>query len=179
MKTVKLLISIIIILLASAFTALQAISWKIKESYSVKWDGGSFRGLKATILFDELHPEKSEIFAIIDPRTVKTGNDQSTAHAKEALEADKYPVISFVSSSVKKIADAKYEATGNLTLKGVIKEIKLPFTFDSKKDHAEKFPFILKETFHGSFTIVPKDFNVTMPGTPPKITIELDIPVIK
>jgi polyisoprenoid-binding protein YceI len=177
MTGIKLLIGTTAILLASAFTIIKSVNWKVKDDYSVKFYAGTFGGLKATILFDEANPEKSTITASIDAGSVNTGNGVMNAHAKEkeALYTAKFPVITFVSTAIKKTSSG-YEATGNLTLKGITKEIKLPFNFNSKKT-SDKFPFVMKENFNGAFTIVTKDFNVTREGTPAQVRVELDIPV--
>jgi polyisoprenoid-binding protein YceI len=180
MNNIKLLIGTAAILLASAFTIIGSVNWKVKEDYSVKFSGGHvqglFKGLKATILFDEGNPEKSKVMAYIDTRTINTGNGEMNAHAKEALAVDKFPLITFESTAVTKISSG-YEAAGNLTMKGITKKVKIPFIFDSKKKASNQFPFVDKEVFSGVFTIVPKDFNVTRLGTPGEITIELTIPV--
>ena len=171
MKNIKLLLGATTILVASAFTVIESVNWKIKEDYSVKFDGGkvhgTMKGLTATISFDEASPEKSKITASIDAKTVNTGNGMMNKHAEseDALNTDKYPVITFTSKSVAKKGDA-YEATGDLTMKGVTKEVKLPFTFS-------------KDVFNGKFKIAPKEFNITRGGTPDALEIELNIPVTK
>ena len=181
MNKLKLLIASVIILLASSFTVLLTVNWKIKKEYSVKCsigkDGSTFTGLNAVILFDEENPERSKITASIDATTINTGNNEMNAHAKEALNTALFPVITFVSTSITKTISG-YEAIGNLTLKGITKTIKFPFYFDSKKTLA-LFPFIPKETFNGSFTIFPKDFSITRKGTPDQVTISITIPVTK
>ena len=177
MKTIKLLICATLILIASAFTVIKSVNWKVKDDYSVKWDGGVFRGLKAEIMFDEEHPEKSSITAFIDPRTVNTGNGLKNSHVKEALDADKFPIITFASKSIIKTTSG-YEATGNLTIKDIIKEVKLPFFFDSQKN-SDKFPFVYKETFCGKLTVVSKDFNLTRQGMPNTVIVEITVPVTK
>jgi len=171
-----------VIALLPAFTAITVMSWKVRSDYSVKTTIGSFKGLKANIQFDEEHPERSTIKAFIDAASVNTGNGMMDEHAREktALYTDLYRVISFVSTSVKRTGKTgQYEATGNLTIKGVTRQIKIPFVFDSKKDHNDLFPFTPKLTFRGSFGIVPKDYNITRPGTPEWLTVDLEIPVTK
>jgi polyisoprenoid-binding protein YceI len=181
MKNIKLLIGAATILSASAFTIINLINWKVKDDYSVKFSSGhlegNFKGLKTAILFDEANPEKSKITASIDATTIKTGSGEADGHVKEALSTDKFPVITFVSIAVSKTGSG-YEATGNLTLRGVTKIIKFPFFFDSKKT-SNRFPFVDKETFNGKITIAPKDFNVTRQGTPAEVYIDLTIPVAK
>lgn len=176
MKRIKFLTGALTILVTSAFVLYQSVDWKVKEGYSVKVFRNSqiqypivFKGLKADISFDKENPEKSKIHAVIDATTVDTGNESMTAHAKEpsVLDTDKFPVITFKSSSIKKNISG-YEITGNLTLKGITKEINFPFTFE-------------KDTFIGTFTIAAKDFNITREGAVPsgQIRIELTIPVTK
>ena len=179
MKKYVLFICTGIILVTSAFTLITSVSWKIKENYSVKYTAGGiegyFKGLKATIVFDEEHPEKSKITAFIDATSLDAGDALMTQHSKEALETNKFPVISFVSTSILKTPKG-YDAFGNLTLKGAMRKIVIPFIFNSKK-MSTKFPFVDKETFSGAFTISPKSFNITRSGTPEQVTIELTVPV--
>jgi len=171
---IKLLIGVSIILLASAFAAYKAVNWKVKEDYSVMvYKGGTkfitFRGLKADILFDEENPEKSKISASVDATSVSPGerNDalQNGAKKPETLDVEKFPVISFVSTAVTK-KDSGYVATGNLTLKGITKQIVLPFTFE-------------KEVFKGGFSINPEDFNITNANFQHQLNIVLIVPVTK
>ncbi len=176
--------------LGSAFTLFKLINWKVKDEYTVKYSwphpsnngeiisvGGSFRGLKAQILFDEDYPEKSKITASIDARTVNTGNGPLNANreANEALETDKFPKITFASTIIKKTING-YEATGNLTIKGVTKQITFPFKFDTK-DTPTSFPFFASQTFIGGFNIMPADFDIRAEGIPKTIRIDLTIPV--
>lgn len=171
MRNIKLLIGAATILLASAFTVIESVNWKIKEDYSVKFSGGkvngTMKGLTATIIFDEANPEKSKITASIDAKTVNTGNGVMNKHAEspEALDTGKFPVITFASTTISK-KDGGYEMVGNLTMKGITKEVKFPFTFSN-------------EVFSGKFSIVPKEFDITRGGTPESLEIELNIPVTK
>ena len=170
MKKLKLFICASIILLASAFAAYKSINWKVKDDYTIQvYKGGakciSFKGLKAVIAFDEEQPEKSKISATIDSNPIVEQNEALREGVKkpETLDVEKYPFISFESTSVIK-KDNGYEATGNLTLKGITKEIKLPFTF-------------VKEVFIGGFTIDAKDFNITNVNFQHQLQVVLNIPV--
>jgi len=128
MKKIHLTILIATVLAICSFAILESINWKVKEdSYSVTFDGGkvkgAMKGLKTTILFDETNPEKSKITATIDAKTLNTGNGMLNKHAmsETAIDAEKYPEITFVSESVSG-KSGSYTATGKLTLKGVTKE---------------------------------------------------------
>jgi len=176
MKKIHLTILIATVLAICSFAILESINWKVKEdSYSVTFDGGkvkgAMKGLKTTILFDETNPEKSKITATIDAKTLNTGNGMLNKHAmsETAIDAEKYPEITFVSESVSG-KSGSYTATGKLTLKGVTKEIKLPFTFENKGAEG---------LFKGTFTVVTKDFNITRAGSPESVVVILSIPVTK
>src|ERR1700743_1196514 len=115
----------------SAFIA--AANWKIKEPYEVKFSGGKihgeFKGLKADIKFDKDHPEEAKISASIEANRRSTGFFLKNNHAKDALDVEKYPTISFASTAVSKSAGG-YNAEGRLTMKGVTKPVTIHFTFD-------------------------------------------------
>lgn len=67
-----------------------------------------------------------------DINSINTGNEQRDGHLKSGdfFEAEKYPEIRFVSSSIKK-SDAKgdYIAEGELTIKDVTKTVAIPLEY--------------------------------------------------
>ncbi len=69
-RYLKLPIAAATALLVSSFTFVALVNWKVKEGYLVKVSGGhlegTLKGLSATILFDEAHPEISKITASLD-----------------------------------------------------------------------------------------------------------------
>src|ERR1700712_6028140 len=131
---------IIYLLLVISFLGLQAFivlsTWKVKtEAASVKFTSGkingSFKGLKADIVFDKEHPDQAKISATIETPSIATGFFLKNSHAKDALGTDKYPTIKFVSTSVAK-SEGAFLAKGNLTMKGVTRPATIHFTFDEK-----------------------------------------------
>ena len=104
-KTVKSFLVAALLLSFSAFIIVNAVNWKPTKEYSVKMDMGYFKGLDAMISFDEVNPEKSRIVASIDATSFTTSNSLMTSHAKEkeGLYTDMYRLITFVSTSVKRI----------------------------------------------------------------------------
>jgi polyisoprenoid-binding protein YceI len=67
-----------------------------------------------------------------------TGQEQRDAHLKNSdfFEIEKYPTISFVSSSFIKTDESQYILTGNLTMKGVTKEVSFDAEYGgTEKDH--------------------------------------------
>jgi polyisoprenoid-binding protein YceI len=154
----------------SAFIVLA--NWKVKEPYEVKFYGkihGEFKGLKANIQFDKDHPEDSKISASIEVSTIATGFFLKNDHVQNALDAEKYPTISFSSSSVSKSGSA-YDAVGKLTIKGVTKPATIHFTFEDKGSGG---------VFKGGFKIIPKEYSITHDGTPDELTISLTVPATR
>ena len=139
-------------IIVSAFTVHLSQNWTIADGYSVKFNGGDpsgeFGGLKGTLAFDPADLADSKFDATIDVATINTGNGMKNTHAKSAmwLDAEKYPVIHFTSSSITQTASG-YEAKGFLDFHGVQKEVTLPFTFSDN-------------IFKGSLTVNRMDFNI-------------------
>ena len=156
-----------------AFTLITT-NWNVKGDESViKFSSGkingSFKGLKADIVFDKAHPERAKISASIDAPSIATGFFLKNGHAKDALGVDKYPTIKFVSTSVSKNGSA-YLAKGNLTMKGVSSRVAIYFTFDDRGNQG---------VFKGHFIVIPKDFGINRSGTPRQVLVNLIVPVTK
>jgi len=145
-------VAALVIILASAFTFVQSQNWKVNDDYSVKFTSddpsGVFRGLKGTINFDEKDLANSKFEVTVDVATINTGNGMKNTHAKSAkwLDAEKFPVIKFTSSSITSTGSG-YQAKGTLEFHGVSKEITIPFTFQNN-------------VFSSSFEINRMDYNV-------------------
>lgn len=90
---------------------------------------GQFKDFTSTILFDEKDPSKSSFSGTIKTASLDTGNEKRDGHLKSAdfFDVEKYPEITFKSSKIEKSGDG-YVATGTLTIRGVSKQIRLPFT---------------------------------------------------
>lgn len=90
---------------------------------------GEFRTFQANIDGEDF--TNSTISANIDASSISTNNNDRDTHLKspDFFEVEKYPEITFVSTSLKKIDDNEYELVGNLTMKGTTKEIKLNTEF--------------------------------------------------
>lgn len=168
-------VMVAIVLGSSAFkVASNATLWKVNEdAYSVKFTSkkfdGAFKGLKSELLFDENNLAASKLTATIDVNTINTGNGMRNGHAKKGLDAKTFQTVKFESSSISKTASG-YEATGNLTIKDVTKQIKIPFTFNKTVDGG---------VFAGTFSVKPTDYNVKASGTPEVLDFQLNVPATK
>jgi polyisoprenoid-binding protein YceI len=90
---------------------------------------GEFRKFTAEVDGEDF--TKSRIRAVIDASSIFTNDDNRDAHLKGAdfFDAENHKELIFEGNSFKKISDEDYELKGNLTIKGVTKEIKLDVEF--------------------------------------------------
>ncbi|HUR59106.1 MAG TPA: YceI family protein [Opitutaceae bacterium] len=86
---------------------------------------GSFTKYTATILVDRENLEKSSAEATITVASVSTGQPKRDTHLQqpEFFDAAKFPTITFKSKAWKKTGENAYDVTGDLTIKGVTKEV--------------------------------------------------------
>ncbi len=184
MKKQSIIILAAAAIISSAFT--MAMIWKADEKAStVTWElpnnpghKGTFGNLSSTIDFDKAKLADSKITASIDVKTINGGDPKLNSHLLTAdfFDAEKYPKITFTSTSITANGDA-YVAKGNLKMKDSTKVIELPFTF--KEDGKEK------ATFSGTITMNAADYGVMKPTNDPakagrdKTIITIVVPVNK
>ncbi len=176
MAQVKFLAMIASIMLLSAFTINNSISWQIAEGYSIKFTGtdveGIFKTMSGDIQFDENNLDASKFSTSIDVASINTGSGMKNKHAagKKWFDAKTYPAITFNSSKFIE-TETGYEVTGMLEIHGTKKEVSIPFTFSDN-------------TFNGKFSVNRMDFGVgTMKGMSKKVSneikLEISVPVTK
>jgi K(+)-stimulated pyrophosphate-energized sodium pump len=104
---------------------------------------------------------KSSLFLALNVKTIASGNTRRDEHLKTAdfLSAEKFPQITFKSSSIDTLNNSlfKYKAVGDLTIKGVTKQVAIPFNFLGEAKR-EGEPSIY--TFEGEITINRVDYTV-------------------
>jgi polyisoprenoid-binding protein YceI len=83
---------------------------------------GGFTGVRGTVVYDPDDLSASSIDVTIDVNTLGTGDSTRDGHVKSAdfLDAEKYPSITFKSTSIAKAAD--HLVKGDLTIHGVTRE---------------------------------------------------------
>lgn len=90
---------------------------------------GRFTDYSATILYDEKDPAGASITAVIKTASINTDNEARDADLRSSnfFDVEKHPTMVFQSQRVEK-TDTGLRVTGTLTLRGVSREITLPFT---------------------------------------------------
>lgn len=113
---------------------------------------GTFHGLKGNIVFDPSKLSTAVFNVSVDVNTINTGIDMRDSHLKkeEYFYAEKYSNITFVSTGIK-AGDKDFIVSGQLTIKGISKNISFPFAAVSQDGGM---------LFTGNFSINRKDFDV-------------------
>jgi polyisoprenoid-binding protein YceI len=91
---------------------------------------GNFHTFDGTITIAE-NPLESSVTAQVDLNSISTRDEGRDAHLRSAdfFEVEKYPHLTFASTSV--IADGSdYKVTGDLSIKGVTKQVVLDLEFN-------------------------------------------------
>jgi polyisoprenoid-binding protein YceI len=124
---------------------------------------GSFKKFETSIEFNESANAPSSIKAIIQVETIDTGIEARDKHLRkeEYFNVDTYPIIAFVSTQILKTTSGSFIAEGKLTIKGITKEVKIPFTY-------------VDSIFQGTLSLNRRDYNVG--GS--SITMSDDVEVI-
>jgi polyisoprenoid-binding protein YceI len=169
MKSISL--SLIIIFLLNSFTANPIQNWSIGPNYSITFKGekvdGKFEKFKGSIIFNESDISNSRFEVSIDVNSINTGFGMKTAHAKSKdwFEGKTYPEITFKSTSITK-SEQGYQTTGLLKMKGVEKQILIPFVFEAN-------------TFKGKFKLNRLDYNIgTMKGMSKVVSNEIEVSIV-
>jgi polyisoprenoid-binding protein YceI len=116
--------------------------------------GGDFSGLSGSIKFDPVNLGSSEFDVSVDANSVDTDIESRDKDLRKAAFFDvaNYPKLTLKSTKITKTnKDGYYYLFGNLTIKGVTKEVKFPFTATAKDGGY---------LFEGSFKLNRRDFGV-------------------
>jgi polyisoprenoid-binding protein YceI len=102
------------------------IGFKVKHMMFTNVSG-KFNAFVATIENEDDNFETSKISFTAETASVDTNNTDRDGHLRSAefFEADVYPKLSFVSTSIQKKSGNDYEIHGDLTIKDVTKNIVL------------------------------------------------------
>ena len=153
----KLWVLVLALLFVPALCSAQ--TWKPSEyevSFKIKNAGltvtGRFTGLKTNLVFNPSDLAKSSLSASVDVTTIKTGINKRDEDLQEEqyFNSAKFKLIEIRSTKLYP-KDNKYAGLFNVTIKGVTKQVEIPFEFTRNGTDAE---------FKGSFDLNRRDFGV-------------------
>jgi cytochrome b561/polyisoprenoid-binding protein YceI len=135
------------------------LEWKVtrgKLDFATSWSGapvkGGFSGWDAEIIFSPERLAQSHISVRINILSVTTQEAQQTEAlpTSDWFDAEQFPTASFRSTSIKALGGNRYQAKGDLTLRGVKRPLVLPFEVAIADDQASaKGSFSLDRTAFG------------------------------
>jgi polyisoprenoid-binding protein YceI len=87
---------------------------------------GEFEKFQGEVTYDAAHPEATRIDATIDVASVNTREPKRDSDLRSALffDAENHPAMTFVSKSAK-TTNGETDVTGDLTIRGVTREVTL------------------------------------------------------
>lgn len=88
---------------------------------------GEFNDFAGTIVYDPENPAASQVEFTVQASSIDTGNDRRDGHLKseDFLAAEQYPTLTFKSKKVSGSGE-DLQVTGDLTIRGVTKEVTVP-----------------------------------------------------
>jgi polyisoprenoid-binding protein YceI len=147
---------------------------------------GNFSGFEGTIVVDNDNPANSSVEVTIDASTVSTRDAKRDEHLRSAdfFDVEKYPTITFKSTSIDFKSAEDFTITGDLTMHGVTKPVKIK----AEQTGEGTNPWGMEVAgFEGSTKIDRKDFGLTYNAMLEKggvligeeIKIDLELEVVK
>ncbi|TXI04852.1 MAG: YceI family protein [Rhizobium sp.] len=113
---------------------------------------GRFRKFSGKFNFDAAKPETSSIDMLVDVGSFSSNEDADPEVVKPIwLDAAGHPQARFTSKSVKALGNGRYQATGALTIKGISRDVVVPFEFKERGASA---------TVDGQFTLKRGDYKI-------------------
>jgi len=147
---------------------------------------GEFEKFSGSVDFNEANPAASSVDVTIDTSSINTKQDQRDGHLKspDFLDVENNPTITFKSTKVEVVNDTTGKIYGELTIRGVSKEVVL----DTEFNGIAKSPWGTESAgFSATTKINRKDWglnwNVALETggwlVGEEITIDIEIEVVK
>src|SRR5882724_3486184 len=117
---------------------------------------GKISRFPVTLDFSPDNPASSKLDVVVETGSLDTGDKERDDSLKVAdlLAVAKFPQARFTSTQITKTANG-YDAAGKLTLRGVTRDIHVPFSFRTADEHGKPAGYLLGKT-----TIKRLDFGV-------------------
>jgi polyisoprenoid-binding protein YceI len=134
------------------------VLFRIKH-FDVGYSYGRFNEPTGSFRYDETTPSNNSIELQVNAKDVDTNVAKRDNHLRspDFFDVEKYPLIAFRSSSVKKLDNNSFQISGNLSLLGKTR----PITVRVRQTGAGKDPFgNHRRGFETTFTIKRSDFGM-------------------
>jgi polyisoprenoid-binding protein YceI len=114
---------------------------------------GTFSRFEGTLYFDTANPSAAHAGLTIQLDSIDAGSSDANEELKKPAWFDTVnsPVARFESTAVKALGQNRYSITGNLTLRGITREVEVPVLLKAEKAIG---------IFEGQLTLKRSDFNI-------------------
>ncbi len=128
----------------------------------VTWVTGSFSKVTGTLVFDPLNIAGSRVDAEIEVASIHTGVERRDADLKSPnyFDAEKYPKITFKSSSLEYAGLDHSLVHGDLTVHGVTRPVILDVTWAGPSHFQDEDRLYTTFGFHASTRVNREDFGM-------------------
>lgn len=128
---------------------------------------GEFGAYTVNLTWDRANPTATRIDAVIEVPSVATGNEKRDNHIRtpDFFDAAAHKTITFRSTSVRQISPERFVATGDLTIKGITKQVEMPVRLLGIQEIPEGMRPMLGgarqvASFEAELTVDRRDFQV-------------------
>lgn len=132
MRTLRLLAPLLLVLPSFAQDVYRIDSTHSQVGFKIRHfvakTAGRFTDFEGTITVDPKDMGKSSVQMSLKAASINTDNADRDAHLRKAdfFDVEKFPTITFKSTSVKEVTKGRLEVTGDLTMHGVTRSITFP-----------------------------------------------------
>lgn len=114
---------------------------------------GTFSRFVGTLSFDTAHPEVALAKLTIGLDSIDAGSEEANTELQKPAWFDTrvYPEATFESTRIKDLGNNRYQITGNLTLRGLTREVTVPVLLKSEGAIG---------IFDGELVLKRSDFNI-------------------
>jgi len=164
----------LVVILTTALANAQSTKWEFDAIHSsvnysiehmvISEVAGQFTKFEGNVFSDKNDFTDAKINFVISANSISTDNEMRDNHLKgsDFLDAEKFPLITFKSTSFKKIKDKNYKLTGEFTMHGVTKTIELDVIYGGTVSDPYKN---IKAGFKITGTLDRKDYGLTWSKT--------------
>lgn len=179
----SLLVATAVLIAQPALAAEKYVFDKAHTNIQFEWShfgfsttSAEFEEFEGVVMLNEDHIPSSEVSVTIDVASVDSGFDTFNEHLTDKAEwfnVSKFPEATFESTNIEKVGDNRYEVTGDLTLKGVTRQV----TLDTMINKLAQHPMTNARTigFDATTTISRSAFNLGKyaPAVSDEVKIEI------
>jgi polyisoprenoid-binding protein YceI len=99
--------------------------------FGVMKQEGSFRDFRGDIFYDPAHPERSHVSFVVqvDSIDARSRKREEVLRSDDFFDTQRFPTMTFTSTSVTASPDKTLQVTGDITIRGVTKRITIPVRY--------------------------------------------------